>query len=265
MKIDPDVVDREHGFGIKAGKGPERTGVEETGIDLNGTAGDWPTYRTELVFDCCVEGYAWTEKDRQFLRMIIIPEHESTHAGSDDALTHYFYRKAAEGEPEALLAAVYETSSLLTYGQDGWPQIEEVNELKIARLLAMIADMPSEIDAAVRFDVWEAALNADWLHWSERDGEILAGALRRLSENDAAHLSSVACAVERAIEVKKKILKEKTDYNKEVVETIKEISLEGYDFIRDNYPKLLMLYNSLFMLSIAEQEVGRLISLSRRS
>lgn len=247
MNIDPELVDREHDVALRTGENGLRQVVEESGIDLGGRRGAWPTDRVEYDFSCYVENYEFTERERQMLCSIIIPDYEYRPNGRGDELTSYFYEKALNGEPEVLLAAVYASEDLLEKA-DGKPMMDEANELKIDRLLAMVADIPPEVDMTVKSDVWQIVLEADWLHWSESQyaTEI---AIRRLSERDPGFVSNLKHIVDLVVNNKKRTLCEQTGYDKNVVSPAADsLDNEGMSYIVSRHPAAAMTYQSLVAL-----------------
>lgn len=255
MNIDPVQVDREHDVALRAGEDGLRQVVEESGIDLGGTSGSWPTDRIEFDFNCYIEGYEFTERERQMLCSIIIPDYEYRPKGREDELTSYFYEKALRGEPEALLAAAYASEDLL--GKvDGKPKMDEANELKIDRLLAMVADIPPKVDMTVKSDVWQIVLEADWLHWSESQyaTEI---AVRRVSEQDPGFVSNLKRVVDLVINNKKRMLREQTDYDKKVVlPAADSLGSEDISYIVNRHPVAAMTYQTLVVLCGVQRDLA---------
>ena len=263
MDIDPEVVDREHHFWIKVTNGSKRSAIEEAGIDLGGAKRDWPTLKTKVNFDCYVEGYKLSQREGEFLYSILVPDPAYIADGRGDGLTSYFYKKALEGQPEVLLTAVYEAESLLEKDNDGNPLYTELNELKIDRLLAMVADLPLEMELFVKTDVWEIIVEAEWLHWAESTFA-LERTVSRLGEQDPGFLPQLVHLIEGTISTKTSALREKTGFDKNLVLPSEPGEVDTLTYIMDHHPGALVQYKSLDVLYGALQQANRSLAQARQ-
>ena len=258
---DPEVVDRDHAYGLKSLGGAKRRAIEESGIDEKGVQGGWPTHRIEVEFDCYLESYQLTASEKSRLESIVVPDVFSRPDGSDDGLTKYFYRKAIEGEPEVLFAAVHDSLELLETENDQ-PVLTELNELKIARILAFVADMPTEIDLLTKTQAWEIVLNSEWIHWAESTfaSEI---AIRRLFEQDPGFLPHIQFLVESIMSLKAMKLDEQIHTN--VISTkIKARDYETLDYVTRHHPDSTLLANSLMTLAGVLSETKLLLAQAKQ-
>lgn len=252
IKLEDPGRDWSQSQGVKLGKGRRKHATTEVFPDDAGPGG----CTTETTFNCYVEGYEPTPKEGAFLQHIINPQAEYLPNGRDDALTHFFYEKALKGEPEALLVALFNCEGLLERKSDSQIAMSELNELKVDRLLAMVADMPVEIDLATKIDAWHIVLEADWLHWAERDGAT-ERAIIRLAEQDAAFLPQLWHTVTELVVMKLKLLREQTSSDSKIsLDAIDSHDSDIMNYISSHYPEAKVTWNSLIVLRKAQQTVA---------
>ncbi len=262
MGIDSEYVDRDHGIGVKLAEEAARIGIEDSGIDLNGVQGGWRTYIEECNFICTIEGYELTSTDKRFLEGVLEPDFAYRPDGIEDGLVHYFYRKA-QAEPEAFLAIIAAAKEFMFYDEDGVVALEEINELRIDRLLAMVADMPSEserlaVDPTLKADVWEIILHAEWLHYAASPLS-LKRAVERAANKDSGFVPYLRILIEKALNHELTKFKEHVNYDQNAALLIEDRhNPKILSYVMDNYPKILPCYRSITDLYDAWQQINRI-------
>jgi hypothetical protein len=262
MGIDPELVDRDHGIGIKLADGATRLGIEDSGIDLNGEQGGWRTYIEECEFTCLVEDYELTSTDKRFLQAVLAPDFAYRPDGKEDGLVHYFYRKA-EAEPEAFLAIIAAAKDFMLHDEDGVVAMEEINELRIDRLLSMVADIPSEtewltVDPPIKADAWEIILHAEWLHYAASPLS-LKRAVERAVSKDPRFVLQLRMLIEKALNHATTKFKEHTGYDQKATSLINERhDPKILSYVMDTYPKIMPCYKSITDLYDIWQQINRI-------
>ncbi len=103
-------------------------------------------------------------------------------AGQDDNLVRYLYRQMeASGSPELITDFLEIAKDLIDMGSRG--EEREENVLRVARIIAVFADMPDTISAIARHKAWKSLLDSHGIVGKARFGA-LSTAIRHTERNN---------------------------------------------------------------------------------
>ena len=268
----------------------QRIAIQEIGVDSSG--GDGPVTNREItLFNCRFARAAFAAADMEknendqlpdwneqglnvILTWIINPENALTALGRNDAIVLQFYKQLAKGNYEYARQAVKFTIQSLGMDRGEAYQVaveHDLNEERIARLLAIVADIPSEVPIEHRLLIWQDIFEADNLQVAEHVGE-LEKALHQMHDNDPQLIERVDGVLQAVIVAKLQRLRETKGLlrllginsnvtNEQLIEQLRFEEF-GWDTplgkITDHLSRALSLYESINILFTAKVTTNRL-------
>jgi hypothetical protein len=192
---------------------------------------------------------------------IITPEDQTVPFGDGDTLAHYhLYQPMREtGSVDRMIEVIDYTEPMI----DKTETENEYNQLKIARLAALVADMPDTLPLEERTRAWRHFISADWVHMYS-DTYDVDRVITTVAREDTELGNEIRNVQNRVFEEKLTAFTKKTGeiprfMRESLFSTSRSASrddwlpqaMDGYDHVRKRYPDALPAYNTLVILAMS--------------
>lgn len=191
-----------------------------------------------------------TPPRRDFVIELIAPRDAYRPFGGDDSLSEYLYRQVLEDQTaDVMIAFVDDVETLI----DTEEPDSQLNQEKILRLIALVADIPREVPETERLKVWRHLFEADWVHMCSQMGDIerVMSGVERAQPEFAPLILGEARAV---LTSKSEQFGRSVSFSDEIPKVLasgfdSHAALDAYARIHQEHPELIPVYNSMLSLS----------------
>lgn len=194
---------------------------------------------------------------REFVQELIVPRDGYRPFGEDEALSNYLYAPMrATGNADRMLVFIDEVEGYIH------PDIysDELNNEKLHRTMALLADMPKELSIEERLRAWEYFLDKNWVH-SHRGVFDLERVIEAI-ENQDTHLgAALKTKVDEITERKLAELAEQVPADIVFAYTSDEFdvtrAMDAESILVDRYPEAVELSSALIHLLLTQRTLRR--------
>jgi hypothetical protein len=191
-----------------------------------------------------------------FAEELIAPFYQTQPLGEEERLTYYIYRPMYETLSTDLMMQLIDYTGSILETED---INSEYNNLKIQRLIAIVADMPDAASVEKRGAVWQHLISSDWVHMygNSRD---LDRAVMNVTDREP-ELGDEIRKIQQSVLAEKRAAFAEAVHGDTQLSCLAEgnASLEeamnAYHVVREHYPEALLGYNSMIVLAMSERHL----------
>lgn len=188
------------------------------------------------------------------VRILIDPEDPSWPRGHVDPLSTSLYRLASEGDAAGVMTALVDQAEEHLYKPAGYGF--ELNEMRVERLFALVADMPASLPDEARLLAWQHLARSDWVHvWGHHDSFRRAMSYAR-PEDPEFFDNMLLPGIKTVFEEKCAIIEENIGFSDDIPEVL--ATQDGHDYskeidgflnIKEHYPEFEDTYHTMLVLA----------------